>query len=151
MLKGHAFEKFHRDEGLTVVLADFIDRADVGMVQRRSRAGFPPETFKRVGIAGHVSGKELKGDKAAQAGVFGLVDYAHASAAEFFDDAVVRDGLPDHWAEILGLEAGQVNEGNKVGGVSARWLLITVGTPITGCPPYRPGRALISASGSYLG
>ena len=31
------------------------------------------------------------------------------------------------------------------------WLLITVGTAITGCPPYRPGRALISASGSYLG
>ena len=30
-------------------------------------------------------------------------------------------------------------------------LAITVGTTITGCPPYRPGRALISASGSYLG
>ena len=29
-------------------------------------------------------------------------------------------------------------------------LLITVGTAIAGCPPYRPGRALISASGSYL-
>ncbi len=27
----------------------------------------------------------------------------------------------------------------------------TVGTTISGCPPYRPGRALISASGSYLG
>jgi hypothetical protein len=26
---------------------------------------------------------------------------------------------------------------------------ITVGTTITGCPPYRPGRALFSASGSY--
>src|SRR5450631_4000141 len=25
----------------------------------------------------------------------------------------------------------------------------TLGTTITGCPPYRPGRALISASGSY--
>jgi hypothetical protein len=30
-------------------------------------------------------------------------------------------------------------------------MAITVGTTITGCPPYRPGRALISASGSYLG
>ena len=26
-----------------------------------------------------------------------------------------------------------------------------LGTAIAGCPPHRPGRALISASGSYLG
>jgi hypothetical protein len=32
-----------------------------------------------------------------------------------------------------------------------RLLTSTVGTTISGCPPYRPGRALISASGSYLG
>jgi hypothetical protein len=28
---------------------------------------------------------------------------------------------------------------------------LAVGTTIAGCPPHRPGRALISASGSYLG
>jgi hypothetical protein len=27
----------------------------------------------------------------------------------------VRDGLTDHWAEILGLEGGQVNESVEVG------------------------------------
>ena len=30
-------------------------------------------------------------------------------------------------------------------------LVIAVGTTIADCPPHRPGRALISASGSYLG
>src|SRR6516162_6518303 len=30
-------------------------------------------------------------------------------------------------------------------------LSIAVGTPVTRCPPHRPGRALISASGSSLG
>ena len=30
-------------------------------------------------------------------------------------------------------------------------LMIAVGTPVARCPPHRPGRALISASGSYLG
>ena len=30
-------------------------------------------------------------------------------------------------------------------------LLIAVGTAVAGCPPHGPGRALISASGSYLG
>src|ERR1022692_519531 len=34
-------------------------------------------------------------------------------------------------------------------GTELELLLITVGTTITGCPPYRPGRALLSASGSY--
>jgi len=34
-------------------------------------------------------------------------------------------------------------------GARVRLLTITVGTTITGCPPYRPGRALVSASGSY--
>jgi len=29
-------------------------------------------------------------------------------------------------------------------------LAITVETTITGCPPYRPGRALVSASGQFL-
>ena len=33
----------------------------------------------------------------------------------------------------------------------ARQLDIAVGTPVARCPPHRPGRALISASGSYLG
>ena len=30
-------------------------------------------------------------------------------------------------------------------------LAIAVGTPVARCPPHRPGRALVSASGSYLG
>jgi len=30
----------------------------------------------------------------------------------------VRNGLADHWAEILGLEVGQVNEVGRVGYVS---------------------------------
>src|SRR6202035_2919076 len=41
--------------------------------------------------------KELQSDKASQGSVFRLVDDTHTSAAQFFDDAVVRDGLPDHW------------------------------------------------------
>jgi hypothetical protein len=33
----------------------------------------------------------------------GLIDHAHTASAELFDDAVVRDGLTDHWSRILRL------------------------------------------------
>jgi hypothetical protein len=45
--------------------------------------------------------------------------HAHfASAAEFYDDAVVRDGLAKHWIKILRLRNEQVNESRGVGGLS---------------------------------
>jgi hypothetical protein len=34
-------------------------------------------------------------DKAIELNIFGLVHHTHASAAQFLDDAVVRDGLTD--------------------------------------------------------
>ncbi len=44
-----------------------------------------------------------------------LVDDTHSAATEPLDDAVMRDGLADHWGEILGLKVGQVNEAEEVG------------------------------------
>ncbi len=55
--------------------------------------------------------------------VLSLIDHAHPATAHLLDDAVVRDSLADHLAEILGLGVGQVNEGQKVSGVPARWLM----------------------------
>jgi hypothetical protein len=34
---------------------------------------------------------EFQGDETAKRGVFGLIDDAHASATEFFDEATVRN------------------------------------------------------------
>ena len=51
---------------------------------------------RACGSAGNFIGQELQGDEAVQTSVLGLVHYAHAAAAELFDDAVVRDGLADH-------------------------------------------------------
>jgi hypothetical protein len=38
--------------------------------------------------------KKLESDEAAEVGVFGLVNNSHAATAQFFNDAVVGDGLP---------------------------------------------------------
>jgi hypothetical protein len=96
MLQGHAIQKLHGDERLLAMFADFVDGANVGMIERRCGARFAAKAFERLRVARQFIGQELEGDEAAEFGVFGLVDHAHAAAAEFFDDAVVGDGLVDH-------------------------------------------------------
>ena len=96
VLQREAVEKLHGDEALAFVLADFVDGADVRMVQRGSGAGLAAKTFESLWVLRDVVGEELEGDKAAQGGVLGLVNNAHPAAAQFFDDAIVRDGLADH-------------------------------------------------------
>src|SRR5712692_4176560 len=111
MLQCHAFQKLHRDVGLLATLADFVNRADVGMVECRCGTGFTPETFQCLRVLRDILGKELESYEATKVGVFGLVDHAHTAAAELFDDAVVRDGLADQCCRaMLGGMRGQVNE-----------------------------------------
>jgi len=54
-----AVEKLHHHEGLAFVLADLVDGADVGVVERRGSARFAPEALQRLRIAGNVLGQEL--------------------------------------------------------------------------------------------
>jgi hypothetical protein len=91
-----AFEQFHDYEELTVVLANVVNGADVGMVQGAGGAGLAAEAFHGLGIASQVFGEEFQGYVATELGIFGLVDYAHSSAAELMEDAIMRDGLAEH-------------------------------------------------------
>ena len=99
VLQSHAFEIFHGDERHAVFLADVVNGADVGMVQSRRGLRFALETGESLGIAGHFIGEKLEGDETVQVGVFRLVDDTHPAAAEFLEDAVVRDALADHGAK----------------------------------------------------
>ncbi len=96
MFQGHAIQKFHGDERVTTFLSDIVNGADVGMVQRGCSLGFSLETAEGLGIAGNFIGQKLQSYEAMQASVFGLVDDTHSTAAEFLDDAVVRDSSADH-------------------------------------------------------
>src|SRR6516225_10728008 len=44
----HAVKELHDDEGLTVVLPDLMDGADVRMVQCRRSTSFAPEALQRL-------------------------------------------------------------------------------------------------------
>jgi hypothetical protein len=92
----YAVEKFHGNERLLAVLADFIDGANVRMIEGRGSASLAAETLHRLRIARHFVGKEFEGDEAAEVGVFRLVDDAHAATAQLLDNSVMRDGLADH-------------------------------------------------------
>ena len=45
VLQRHPVQKLHGDERLIIVFADFVDRADVGMVQCGRSPGFKTEAF----------------------------------------------------------------------------------------------------------
>jgi len=52
VLERAAIEEFHDDEAFAFVLSDFINGADVRMIEIRSGAGFSAEAFKSKRIAG---------------------------------------------------------------------------------------------------
>src|ERR1017187_2519396 len=71
------------------------------MVQRRGRLRLPLKAAERLRVASNFSGQELESDEAVQLDVFCFVDHAHTAAAEFFNNAVVRESLADHSGRIL--------------------------------------------------
>ena len=50
VLQRHAIQKLHGDERLAVLLADFVDGADVGMVQGRSGSSFALEAVQGLRV-----------------------------------------------------------------------------------------------------
>src|SRR5262249_25124820 len=93
VLERDTVKKFHDKEGLARLLADVINRADIRVIQGRSRFGFAPESLKRLAVIGEIFGQKPEGDEASEAGVFGFVNHSHTTSTELFDDLVVRDGL----------------------------------------------------------
>src|SRR6266849_1139520 len=116
VLQGHSVEKLHRDECFAVLVVNFVNRADVGMVQGRGGLGFALKAAECLRVFGYVVGQELECDKPAELHILSLVHHTHPSTTELLNDAVVRDGLADHWSRILRLENQQVNESDGVGG-----------------------------------
>ena len=96
VLERHPVQKLHGDERLPVLLADVVDRADVGMAESRRRTHLAAKPFQSLRVMRHLSGQELQSHEAAEASVFGLVHDTHPPAAQLLNDAVVGNGLADH-------------------------------------------------------
>ena len=57
-----SLQQFHRDEHSPLGLPDFVDRADVRVIQCGCGFGFPLEERQSL-IFGYIIREELKGDK----------------------------------------------------------------------------------------
>src|ERR1700746_1714547 len=96
MLQRGAFHKFHRNESLTVVFADFMDGANIWMVQSGSSLCLTVEAAQSLRVRRETIGKELQGYEAVQLDIFRFINHAHPTTAQLPQNAVVRDGLTNH-------------------------------------------------------
>src|SRR6266581_8509530 len=126
MLQSYSIQKLHGNERLAVLLADVVNRADVRMIQRRSGLRFALKAGEGLRVPGNIVGQELERDEAVQARVFRFVNHAHTAPANFFDNAIVGNGLADHeeWQfysrSILWARQAVVNGGLGSGDVQLR-------------------------------
>src|ERR1700756_3106691 len=107
MFQCYAVEKLHGDEASAVLLADFVNGADVGVIQRGGGSRLAPKTFQGLRVLCQGLRQELQGHEPAQLHILRFINHAHATSAELLDDAVMRNGLSDqrrrvrHRARIL--------------------------------------------------
>src|SRR5579864_1387849 len=105
VLERLAFQKLHCDEGSPIGLVDFVNGADVRMVQGGRGLGLALKTSERSRLIGEFVGKQLQYDVATQLEVFRFVYHTHAPAADLADDAVMGNRLSHglggrgHWRE----------------------------------------------------
>src|SRR5262249_40657242 len=90
------FQQLHSDEGLTLVLVDVVNRADVGMIERTRSPRLALKAFQGLAVLCKMFRQELEGNEAAELGVLGLVDYTHTAATQLLEDAVMRNCLANH-------------------------------------------------------
>jgi len=76
-------ESFH-----AVLMADVVERADVGMVQRRDGPGLAVEALPGLGIVGEMSGKNFDGDGSVETRVARTIHLAHAACTGRGNDFV---------------------------------------------------------------
>src|SRR6266851_8592827 len=100
VLESMALKQFHGNKRTAFELTNIVNCADVRMIEQGCSARFAPESLDRLSVLGNVVGKEFQCNIPAKARVPGFVDHAHASASQFFQDAVMQDGAADNGGSI---------------------------------------------------
>ncbi len=73
-----------------------MHRRDVRMLDRSGGPSFLDESLLAVFVLSKVRGEKLERDLSLQLGVFGKVDLAHTTLADFLETSIMRDRRTDH-------------------------------------------------------
>ena len=110
LLQRLAFVERHRDEQLSIAgLADSVNRADVGVIERRRRASFRDESRLRPRIDTQRGRQELERHVTSEPLVARFVDDAHAAGP----DRLLDDVFPDRAAGPVGDRRPQQRAGRR--------------------------------------
>ena len=93
--QGLPLDILHGDEQLAVGLADLVNRADVGMVERRRCTRLSHQPLSGVIVCGRVRWQQLDRHAPAQVRVFGQKHFGHAAGAEPGANLVVPESRAD--------------------------------------------------------
>ena len=77
-----------------VGFADLVDDGDIGMLEGGRGARLLQQPRAAVGVVQQILGQDLERHFACQIDVEGAIDDAHAAAADFVEDLVVRERRP---------------------------------------------------------
>ena len=97
-------DELHGDVDAIAGDAGVVDRADVGVIQRRCRPRFAHQPLTRCLVGGAPGRQHLDGEVASQPRVAGTIDLAHAAGAEQADDLVGtehRSGFEAHRVRLV--------------------------------------------------
>ena len=103
LVEAFTFDELHGDEAAAFGLIDFVDAADVWVAQCSCGLSFTIEALPGFFILQEVCCEEFQRNRAAELGVFGLVDNPHPAPPQFGEDLVVADRAADHDGHIVAL------------------------------------------------
>ena len=94
--EGLALDVLHGNEQRAVVLTDFVDRADVRVIERGRRLRLAQQPGVRRGVGAGRGRQHLDGDAAIKRGILAEVHLAHAAGAQRPQDPVSPNRFGSH-------------------------------------------------------
>src|SRR5439155_23349626 len=99
-VQGLPFHVLIDDEGSAVLFVVVVSAGDRGVVQNRSRLGFPAQAEARLGSDGFGVQQDFDGHNLAESLVARSVNNAHSSLANFALDNVASQTIK-HWSTVF--------------------------------------------------
>ena len=100
--QGLALDVLHGNEHRAVVLTDFVDSADVRVIESRCRLRLAQQSGVRRGVGAGRGRQHLDGHAAIERGILAEVDLAHAARAQRPQDPVSTNRFGSHLCASCG-------------------------------------------------